>query len=103
MLKSELAEILSHKTNLPKAATLEGLREILDCMTEVLKANESIEIRNFGRFSVRQHINRRARNPKTGEMMQLKKHKLAHFHPSKFLIKRLNEERLRHYPPPDGN
>lgn len=90
MLKSELAEILSQKTNLPKAAALEGLREILDFMSEVLKANESIEIRNFGRFSIRHHTNRRARNPKTGEMMQIQKHKLAHFNPSKFLIKRLN-------------
>lgn len=92
MLKSELAEILSQKTDLPRAAVLEGLREIVDFMAETLRSNEAIEIRGFGSFTVKHHQNRQARNPKTGEVFLMENHKVPRFSPSTFLIRQLNHE-----------
>lgn len=90
MLKSQLAQILSQKTGVPQGAVLEGLQEILDFMTQALKANEVIAIRGFGRFVLREHADRFARNPKTGEKIQIKRHKVPRFSPSKLLIRQLN-------------
>lgn len=92
MLKSELAEILSDKTDLPKAAVLEGLREIVDFMTETLRLSETIEIRGFGSFVVKNHRNRQARNPKTGETFIMESHRVPRFSPSRMLLRRLNHE-----------
>jgi len=92
MLKSNLAVILAKKTGLPRVAAEEGLRELIKFITQTLGTATAVEIRGFGRFSVRCHPSRRARNPKTGEKIVIEEHRVPRFKPSKFLLKRLNHE-----------
>ena len=92
MLKSKLIPILAKKTGLPQIAVQEGLKELIEFMADILSQEGVIEIRGFGRFSVRHHRLRQAKNPKTGEKIVLDVHRVPRFKPSKFLIKCLNDE-----------
>lgn len=96
MLKSQLAIILAKKTGLPQIAAEEGLRELIEYIMQTLSADNAIEIRRFGRFSVRRSLSHPVRNPKTGEKMVIEEHRVPRFKASKFLIKRLNDERISH-------
>lgn len=42
-----------------------------DAITEALKRGDRVELRGFGTFSVKQRAPRSARNPKTGEAVQV--------------------------------
>lgn len=90
MLKSTLVRILAKKTQLPQMVVQEGLKELIQFMVDSLSRGEPIEIRGFGRFFIRQHPWRLARNPQTGETMLLENHCVLRFKPSQFLLKRLN-------------
>lgn len=92
MLKSDLAVILAKKAGLPRGAAEEGLRELIEFIVQTLGADSAIEIRGFGRFSVRYYPLRQARNPKTGEKIVIDEHRVPRFKPSKFLLKQLNHE-----------
>ena len=56
-----------------------------------LKKGESVEIRSFGRFSIRNQKSRIARNPKTGEKITIPKKKNIHFKMSKEIFNNLNK------------
>jgi integration host factor subunit beta len=94
MLKSRLAIMLARKTGLPQIAAEEGLRELIEFITHTLSKSSAIEIRGFGRFSVRYYPSRRARNPKTGEEIIIEEHRVPRFKPSKFLLKCTNNRPL---------
>jgi integration host factor subunit beta len=49
-----------------------------------------IEVRGFGRFVLRHHAPRAARNPNTGETVELGNHCRVHFKPGMELRERLN-------------
>ena len=55
------------------------LNKIFDIFIDEIKASlkrgESVEIRSFGRFSVKVHKDKMARNPKTGEKIRVPKKK----------------------------
>ena len=74
MTKSDLVNILSKGIGLTKIeieAVVEGFfHSVLDC----LKNGKGIEIRGFGTYNVRKKKARLARNPKTGEKVQIPEH-----------------------------
>ena len=51
----------------------------------------SVELRNFGRFSLRIQNERLGRNPASGAPLNIPMKKKIHFKPSSVLLKRLNE------------
>ena len=57
-----------------------------------LKKGESVEIRSFGRFSVRNNKKKIARNPKTGEKINIPEKKSIHFKMSKEMFNKINEK-----------
>ena len=57
---------------------------------ESLKKRNRIEIRGFGSFSVRDRKSIRARNPKSGETIELPKRSIPFFRASKLLKQRVN-------------
>jgi integration host factor subunit beta len=61
-------------------------------MKESLLANERVEIRGFGRFSLHFRPPRMGRNPKTGEPVPLAGKHVPHFKPGKELRERVNGE-----------
>jgi integration host factor subunit beta len=59
-------------------------------IVESLKKRNRVEIRGFGTFCIRDRKSIRARNPKSGESIELPKRSIPYFRASKLLKKRLN-------------
>ena len=57
---------------------------------ESLKNRKRIEIRGFGTFCLRDRKSIRARNPKSGESIELPKRSIPYFRASKLLKHRVN-------------
>jgi integration host factor subunit beta len=91
MLLSELSATLANKHEDLKAQDVDlAVKELIRLMRETLAAGERIEIRGFGAFELRRYEARAARNPKTGEMVQLPARRRVHFKPGKDLRERVN-------------
>ena len=94
MTKSELIEALAKKR--PHLA-LKDVDLAVDCiiehMCEALIANDRIEVRGFGAFSLHYHPARVGRNPKTGEPLNIPANYLLHFKPGKELRDRVDKSR----------
>tara|TARA_B100001115_G_scaffold112023_1_gene82937 strand:- start:380 stop:655 length:276 start_codon:yes stop_codon:yes gene_type:complete len=63
---------------------------IQKAIVESLKNRDRIEIRGFGSFCVRDRKSIRARNPKSGESIELPKRSIPFFRASKLLKQRVN-------------
>ena len=59
-------------------------------ITESLKKRNRVEIRGFGSFCIRDRKSIRARNPKSGESMELPNRSIPYFRASKLLKQRVN-------------
>lgn len=57
---------------------------------ETLKKRNRVEIRGFGSFCIRDRKSIRARNPKSGESIELPKRSIPYFRASKLLKQRIN-------------
>ena len=68
------------------------VKTLLAQMSESLAGGERIEIRGFGSFSLRHRPPRRARNPRTGEAVEVSERYRLHFKPGKALRARVNGE-----------
>jgi integration host factor subunit beta len=79
MNKSKLVEALSNEGYLSIKEASGVIDTILDTMSDALSRGESIEIRGFGSFSVKQYGSYEGRNPKTGEIVNVKPKKLPVF------------------------
>ena len=97
MTKSELIErIVSRQPQLtPKDVEL-AVKTLLDQMSESLASGERIEIRGFGSFTLHYRAPRQGRNPKTGEMVELKGKYVPHFKPGKDLREQVNDSLETH-------
>ena len=63
---------------------------IQNAIKNSLKKRHRIEIRGFGSFCVRDRKSIRARNPKSGESIELPKRSIPFFRASKLLKQRVN-------------
>ena len=91
MTRSELTNRLAgHFDHLPADEIEAAVRSILDRIILALQNGERIEIRGFGGFSLHHREPRIARNPKTGEAVQLPASYAIHFKPGKELRERAN-------------
>ena len=63
---------------------------IQKAIIESLKKRERVEIRGFGSFCIRDRKSIRARNPKSGESIELPKRSIPFFRASKLLKQRVN-------------
>ena len=94
MVRSELIRALNEK--LPDSQ-LDNMELIVNCllkhMSDGLVRGERIEIRGFGGFDLHHRAPRIARNPKTGEALELPTKTLVHFKPGKDLKDRVNASR----------
>ena len=91
MKKSELILKLNAKLQNFKTTDVEKIINIFfDKITKSLIENKRIEIRGFGSFRTKTNKARTARNPKTGESIEVNEKKSAHFKMGKILNKRIN-------------
>ncbi|MEI7997400.1 MAG: integration host factor subunit beta [Methylococcaceae bacterium] len=94
MTKSELIEALAKKQ---PHLLIKDVDLAVDCIVErmcqALIANDRIEVRGFGSFSLHYHPARLGRNPKTGEPLNLSAKYALHFKPGKELRDRVDGSR----------
>jgi DNA-binding protein HU-beta len=67
MTKSELVRVLAEDFELPRRQVNDLVEGLLDKMTEVLKSGDKVALTPFGQFRIRDRAARIARNPQTGE------------------------------------
>lgn len=100
MTKKEIVRQLCEKANsekllkgtLTQLATKEIVQWTFDAIIETLVSDGRIELRNFGVFEVKQRKPRKARNPRTGERVDVDAKNVVTFQPGKEM-----EERVRKY------
>ena len=93
MLRSDLIDILIQRNpRLQRELVEEAVKELLQLLSETLASGNRIEIRGFGTFVLRRHPPRTARNPKTGEPVQIGNHRRVHFKPGLELKGRVNHQ-----------
>jgi len=71
MTKAELVDIISWQTGITKKDTSSIINLVLDNITDALVAGDKVELRGFGSFKVKTRRPRNARNPRTGEAVQV--------------------------------
>lgn len=96
MTKSELVQTLSEKfPELEKRDVELAVNCMLGQMADSLVLGERVEIRGFGGFDLRHRVPRTARNPKTGEAVNLPAKIAVHFKPGKEMRERVNAWRTK--------
>jgi integration host factor subunit beta len=63
---------------------------IFEAMTEALRKGERIDVRGFGNFTVRRRHARKARNPQSGDAVQVEARRMPFFKVGKELHERMN-------------
>ncbi len=90
MKKSDLVDAIAEKAHLNKANAQTIVEDVFDLISAGLAKGEDIDLRGFGRFSVRESAARAGRNPQTGETIQIPARKNPSFKPGKELKERVN-------------
>ena len=93
MNKSELIEALAEEMNISLRDSSSATNTILDAMADALANGDSIEIRGFGSFVVKEYDTYYGRNPKTGDKIQVKPKKLPFFKVGKELKEQVNNSK----------
>jgi len=85
-IKTQLINAIHEKgTGLTKLQVSEAVNAMIEAMTTALAQGGKVEIRGFGNFTIRQRDARKARNPRTGEMVEVPAKRVPHFKPGKEL------------------
>jgi len=91
MTRSDLVErLVEANPFLTRRDAEEVVSIVFDSMTDALAQGERIEIRGFGSFTIREREPRRARNPKSGETLQIPSRRIPFFKTGKELRERVN-------------
>ena len=94
MLKSELVRALNEKLPELQVKDVElALNCLLGQLANAIVQGERVEIRGFGSFNLHHRPPRIARNPKTGEAVNLPAKVALHFKPGKEMRDRVNAAR----------
>ena len=94
MVKSELVRALNEKLpELQQRAVEMAMNCIFGQMADAIAEGKRIEIRGFGSFNLHHRPPRIARNPRTGEAVNLPAKVAIHFKPGKEMKDRVNATR----------
>jgi DNA-binding protein HU-beta len=85
MNKANIVDAVHEKLGGTKVSAEQTVDLVFDSIVNALKRGEEISIAGFGIFSVKQRAARQARNPRTGEIVNVSATKAPKFRPSKTL------------------
>lgn len=71
----------------------EATKQVIDLMVDTLAKDGRVEVRGFGSFSLHHRAPRLARNPKTGQKVDVEATAIPHFKPGKALREAVNQQR----------
>ena len=90
MTKKEIVKTISEAIGMTQLKTKEIVQNTFDAIVETLVEERRIELRNFGVFEVKERAARKARNPRTGERVDVPAKMVVTFKPGKEM-----EEKVR--------
>lgn len=90
MNKSELVEAVAAATDSGKSTAAASVEAVLESITSALRQGDKVALTGFGTFEVRNRAARTARNPQTGETIQVKASKAPAFKAGKALKDAVN-------------
>jgi len=88
--KKEIVKQIADRAKLTQLKTKEIVQWTFDAIVDTLIREKRIELRNFGVFEVKRRKPRKARNPRTGEKVEVEAKNVVTFKPGKEM-----EERVR--------
>ena len=94
MRKVDIADRVATEMAMTKAKAEDAVNAILDEVKRALSEGESVIIRRFGAFHVRDKNTRLGRNPNTGEEAEIPARRVVRFKPGKHFRNAVNGEGL---------
>ena len=91
MNKTELIVALAQKANLTKKDAEKAVNALIDVIGDALKAGEKVQLVGFGTFESKERPARTARNPRTGEEIEIPASKAVSFKVGKALKDEVNK------------
>jgi nucleoid DNA-binding protein len=88
--KKEIVKQIADRIGLTQLKTKEIVQQTFDAIVKTLLEDGRIELRNFGVFEVKQRKARKARNPRTGDRVDVPPKNVVTFKPGKEM-----EEKVR--------
>src|SRR5215510_4993835 len=94
--KKEIVKTISEEIGMTQLKTKEIVQKTFNAIVETLVEERRIELRNFGVFEVKARAARKARNPRTGQRVDVPEKFVVTFKPGKEMEERVREleERL---------
>ena len=89
MTKADLVNEIAKKTGIERASVLRTLEAFMDSVSGALLRNESVYLRGFGSFMVRERAEKVARNISKDVPIIIPAHKVPAFKPSRILSGRI--------------
>jgi nucleoid DNA-binding protein len=89
--KKEIVRTISEEIGLTQLRTKEIVQKTFDAIVETLVEDGRIELRNFGVFEVKRRAPRKARNPRTGDKVDVPEKFVVTFKPGKEMEERVRE------------
>ena len=86
----EYAKASESLANLNRKAASDAITAVFESLSKILKEEGKVNVPGFGTFVVVTSAPRKARNPKTGEVIQVESRQRPKFRPSLRLRKILN-------------
>ncbi len=90
MNKSQLIERIAKEEGITIKSAASVVNVVFDSMADSLARNDRVEIRGFGSFKVKPYNSYQGRNPKTGQIIQVKEKKLPYFKVGKEMKERVD-------------
>ena len=92
MNKSQLIERIAKEEGITIKNAANVVNIVFDSMADSLAKGDRVEIRGFGSFKVKSYNSYQGRNPKTGEIIQVREKKLPYFKVGKEMKERVDLE-----------
>jgi integration host factor subunit beta len=96
--KKEIVKTISEECGLTQLKTKEIVQKTFDAIIDTLVSDGRIELRNFGVFEVKKRAARKARNPRSGERVDVPEKFVVTFKPGKEMEDRVLQMKVEPSP-----
>jgi len=90
MTKAELVDLITGTTGMNRRDTVTVVNLIMENIGQALAGGDKVELRGFGSFKVKSRRSRLARNPRTGDAVDVPAKRVPYFKASNELKDRIN-------------
>ena len=90
LAKANIVDAVAEANGITRQKSIETVEMLLEIVKSTLESGEDVLFSGFGKFSVKQKVKRKGRNPATGEDMLLKRRRVVTFKCSEKLRGKVN-------------